>query len=522
METYLVLFWGNINFSKTIMDRLFSDSFSCSGDLIPNEHDLYRKPDIIIVDFDCIKSDEQRIFLASLELKEKVPVLYFGSPEKLSHLKSWQKICSDYSEREILLSLEVATYKREIDKELDEVSYQNESSKLKIENQAAVMALMVEKMAVLQNQEQRFSSAKSRYIKQIMFQLATEINNVLGFIQLIKDKGEYSDNLYQIHFASESLLYQMQNVLTMSSYESNELGFTSTEFDFKAIFDSIIELFKPGYKKQNIQVDFDCSIEDGFWDGPQDAFQILFFNLFSFIGHCCKVTDNVKISVNHTKSNEKNKLSFMLSIPIANLPTQVEKSLKRKPEPTKETPFDVFERDETLLYVSSLIINSMGGKLVHNFENGVLTFRFDMPFRFKAGSDTFINNKYKLSVLFVDDNEMSRRLGLGIMNNFKCDAVTVENGSKALEILNKQKFDLVFMDCHMPIMDGFETTLKLRAGEAGELNRNVTVIALTAKVLRSDREKCTVSGMNDFLAKPIRKENVKSILQKWKFNHPKE
>jgi len=117
-----------------------------------------------------------------------------------------------------------------------------------------------------------------------------------------------------------------------------------------------------------------------------------------------------------------------------------------------------------------------------------------------------------LSVLLVEDNMVNRTLALEMLQRLGCDAMHAGNGVEALDALDKQDFDVVLMDCQMPVMDGFIATRKLRERELAKKKEPTRVVALTANALAGDREACLASGMNDYLAKPFTLAQLRNIL----------
>ncbi|HEU5136615.1 MAG TPA: response regulator [Steroidobacteraceae bacterium] len=117
-----------------------------------------------------------------------------------------------------------------------------------------------------------------------------------------------------------------------------------------------------------------------------------------------------------------------------------------------------------------------------------------------------------LSVLLVEDNMVNRTLALEMLQRLGCDAMHAGNGIEALDALEKQSFDVVLMDCQMPVMDGFIATRKLREREAAKKLEPTRVVALTANALAGDREACLAAGMNDYLAKPFTLAQLRNIL----------
>jgi CheY-like chemotaxis protein len=117
-----------------------------------------------------------------------------------------------------------------------------------------------------------------------------------------------------------------------------------------------------------------------------------------------------------------------------------------------------------------------------------------------------------LSVLLVEDNMVNRTLALEMLQRLGCDAMHAGNGVEALDALEKQEFDVVLMDCQMPVMDGFIATRKLREREVAKKIDPTRVVALTANALAGDREACLAAGMNDYLAKPFTLAQLRNIL----------
>jgi len=118
-------------------------------------------------------------------------------------------------------------------------------------------------------------------------------------------------------------------------------------------------------------------------------------------------------------------------------------------------------------------------------------------------------------ILLVEDHRANRDLGIELLENFHCRTTSVSNGEEAIEIVKKQKFDLILMDCQMPEMDGFEASIILcQMKKRGEI-ADMPIIALTANAMKGDREKCLESGMNDYITKPLRKTALRSTLMQW-------
>ncbi|GAB6189693.1 hypothetical protein JCM30566_14340 [Marinitoga arctica] len=165
-----------------------------------------------------------------------------------------------------------------------------------------------------------------------------------------------------------------------------------------------------------------------------------------------------------------------------------------------------------------------------NIEKDIINYKFDAiiakPIKRKDlinsiisifKTDIIMNNtesnikiSNKIKILYVDDNEINREVGKLIIESFGPTVITIENGRESIEILKNSYFDMVFMDIQMPIMDGYETTKKIR-----EFNKSIPIIAMTAHAMQLYKEKAIKSGMNDFITKPIEKNTVLQIIKKY-------
>jgi len=124
-------------------------------------------------------------------------------------------------------------------------------------------------------------------------------------------------------------------------------------------------------------------------------------------------------------------------------------------------------------------------------------------------------SNFNARVLVVEDNAVNQKVAQGLLKKFGLEIELAANGEEALRSLESLPFDLVFMDCQMPVMDGYEASRQIRAETSKVLNRDVPIIAMTANTMQGDREKCLAAGMSDFIAKPINPIKVQEALKIW-------
>ena len=127
-----------------------------------------------------------------------------------------------------------------------------------------------------------------------------------------------------------------------------------------------------------------------------------------------------------------------------------------------------------------------------------------------------------LKLLLVEDNPINQEVAVGILEQIGVNKANIDiagNGEEALACLKQTQdsntFDLVLLDCQMPIMDGYTTSQNIRNGVAGNLVKDIPIIAMTANAMKGDREKCIASGMNDYISKPVEPSELKSKIVQW-------
>ena len=175
------------------------------------------------------------------------------------------------------------------------------------------------------------------------------------------------------------------------------------------------------------------------------------------------------------------------------------------------------------LTISRRLVELMGGTMDLESEAGKGSrFWFDLPLPAEepaeeepaALEDPAAAPPRPMRVLVVEDHSVNQRVVKAMLERLGHRPELAENGVEALAALRERAFDLVLMDCQMPDMDGFEATRRLRRGEAGPVNQDLVVIALTANAMKGDRDRCLAAGMTDYLSKPLQPEALDRALRR--------
>lgn len=124
-------------------------------------------------------------------------------------------------------------------------------------------------------------------------------------------------------------------------------------------------------------------------------------------------------------------------------------------------------------------------------------------------------NSFQARALVVDDNSVNQAVARGMLKKLGVDVDVAADGQEAVDMLVQFPYDLVFMDCQMPIMDGYEATQLVRNPQSSVLNHHIPIIAMTANAMQGDKEKCFSAGMDDFIAKPVDMVKLRGLLEKW-------
>ncbi|THU34796.1 response regulator [Niastella caeni] len=386
--------------------------------------------------------------------------------------------------------------------------------------------------ALKEARQQAIESAnvKEQFLANMSHEIRTPINSVIGFTNLLQ-KTNLQEEQHQfvnlIQSASENLLTIINDILDISKIEAGMLRIEKNPFSLRGLCSSIETMFYHRAREKNLS--FSLYIQDNIPDTLTGDAVRLTQILVNLISNAIKFTQKGGISINITTLKQKNDyIRLRFSVKDSGIGISTDKL---------DAIFERFQQGETDttrkyggtglgLSIVRNLVHLQGGNIQVDSDPGKGTeFIFEIEYSLMPVGEAMtasLSEKTEISagafpdarVLVVEDNAMNQLLIKFTFQSWKVNFELADNGTKAIEWLQRENFDLVLLDIQMPLMDGYATAQAIRK----ELKSDIPVIAMTAHALAGEREKCLSHGMNDYISKPIHERELYTLLTRYLSN----
>ena len=378
---------------------------------------------------------------------------------------------------------------------------------------------------------------KSEFLANMSHEIRTPMNGIVGVAELLKETkpNEVQRNYVDILLtSSHTLLDIINDILDFSKIEAGHFELDPTKFDLKSLIQQQANEYSIRAKQQELF--FDCNIDPAVPQEIEADSVRLKQVINNLIGNALKFTHRgyVELNIKLLENETGNQLQFEVKDTGIGIAKDKLDSIFDKFQQADGSTARQYGGTGLGLAISQKIVELMGGKLQVTSEIDLgSSFYFSIPIdtpstaiggivqsspnlvEFPASSGTQMKKlspKYKtgLKVLVVEDTRVNQQVIQVMLNLLGLEVDIANNGVEALEYCQQNEVDAILMDYHMPVMDGYEATQKIRQLEGWAAY--VPIIAVTANVIKEDRERCFEIGMNGFLSKPVKPKEIEEAL----------